>query len=56
MDTRTHLFDDKDRPIALQVRLNKAESEALAKLTAAKGMGAAAVIRGLLHMAALNSK
>jgi hypothetical protein len=53
MDTRTNLFDDKDRQIILKVRLNRAESKALAKLMAAKGMGAAAVIRGLLHGAIL---
>jgi hypothetical protein len=56
MDTRTNRFDDKERQIILKVRLNRAESEALAQLTAAKGMGAAAVMRGLLHGAVLANK
>jgi hypothetical protein len=43
---------DNNREIMMRLRLNKAESEALAKLTAAKDMGAAAIVRQLIVRAA----
>jgi hypothetical protein len=38
-------MDEKNREIRLRIWLNQAESDALAKITAAKGIGAADLIR-----------
>ena len=43
---------DNNREIVMRLRLHKAESEALAKLTAAKDMGAAEIVRQLIVRAA----
>jgi hypothetical protein len=51
MDNGNRMVDDKDRPSIVKVRLNQAESEALAKLTAAKELRASAVIRQLIRRA-----
>jgi hypothetical protein len=53
MDNGNRMVDDKDRPFVVKVRLNQAESEALAKLTTAKGLKASAVIRQFIRRAAL---
>jgi hypothetical protein len=42
-------MDDKNRDIRLRIWLNQTESDALAKITAAKGVGAADLIRAYIH-------
>jgi hypothetical protein len=48
-------MEDRHRVIIMRLRLNQAESQALAKLTAATGMNASTLLRGFIHQAAASN-
>jgi hypothetical protein len=50
--SKENSMEDRHRVIVMRLRLNQAESQALAKLTAATGLTASDLLRGFIHQAA----